>query len=196
MLTVLTTNWWALAVRGVLAVIFGVLAFLWPGLTLTALVLIFGAYAIADGIFSIVTAVAKSDPATGDWVLLLEGILGIIAGFIILLWPGMTAAFFLYLIALWAISSGAFQIAAALRLRKELTGEWLMVLGGIATVVFGVLMLLFPRAGALAVVWCIATYALVFGALLLSLAIRLRTAIRESPATERPGAGLWRVRPQ
>jgi len=185
MLTVLRTNWWALAIRGVLAVMFGVLAFIWPGLTMTVLVLLFGVYAIADGILAIAAAVSKSERATRWWALLIQGVLGIMAGLLTFVWPGITALFLLYLIAFWAIFTGAFQIAAAIRLRKELTGEWLMALGGAASVVFGVLLLLFPGAGALAVVWWIGAYAIVFGVLLLALAFSLRRWSREYTLRER-----------
>ncbi len=179
MLTLLTMNWWALAIRGVFAVLFGVLAFVWPGLTLTVLVLLFGAYAIADGLFAIVAALSSSDRAARWWTLLLQGVLGVIAGLVTFLWPGITTLFLLYLIAFWAIFTGGFQIAAAIRLRKELTGEWLLALGGAASIAFGVLLLLFPGAGALAVVWWIGAYAIVFGVLLLTLALRLRRRHRD-----------------
>jgi uncharacterized membrane protein HdeD (DUF308 family) len=179
MLTVLTRNWWALAIRGVAAIIFGILAFVWPGITLAALVLLFGAYAITDGIFAVVAALNAAGRERRWWALLIEGILSIIAGVLTFILPGITALFLLYLIAFWAIVTGVFEISTAIRLRKEITGEWLMALSGIASVLFGFLLLMFPGAGALAVIWWIGAYTLVFGVLLLSLAFRLRTWGRE-----------------
>jgi uncharacterized membrane protein HdeD (DUF308 family) len=179
MLVLLTRNWWALALRGLAGIIFGIIAFLWPGITLTALVLLFGAFAITDGIFAIIAAVNASGRERKWWLLLLQGILGILAGIVAFIMPGITALFLLYLIAAWAIVTGGFAIGAAIRLRKEITGEWLMVLGGIAAVLFGVLLVLFPGAGALAVVWWIGAFALVYGALLLALGLRLRSWEKE-----------------
>jgi uncharacterized membrane protein HdeD (DUF308 family) len=178
MMVSLSHNWWALAIRGVAAIIFGVLAFVWPGITLTALVLLFGAYAITDGIFAIIAAVNASGKARRWWLLLLEGILSIVAGVLTFILPGITALFLLYLIAFWAIVTGVFAIGTAIRLRKEITGEWLMALSGVASVLFGFLLLLFPGAGALALIWWIGAYAVVFGALLLGLAFRLRSRDR------------------
>jgi uncharacterized membrane protein HdeD (DUF308 family) len=178
MVVILTRNWWALALRGIAGIIFGILAFAWPGITLTALVLLFGAYAITDGIFAIIAAVSGSG-RTGKWrALLIEGILSIIVGVLTFIVPAITALFLLYLIAAWAIITGAFAIATAIRLRKEIAGEWLMILSGFASVLFGLLLMVFPGAGALAVVWWIGAYALVTGALLLALAIRLKSLER------------------
>jgi uncharacterized membrane protein HdeD (DUF308 family) len=174
MVVVLTRNWWALAIRALFAVIFGILAFAMPRVTLAALVLLFGAYAIADGVFAIIAAVKAAGGARRWWWLVLEGILSIAVGVLTFVMPGITALFLLYLIAFWAILTGAFEIGIAIRLRKEITGEWLMALCGIASVLFGVLLVFFPGAGALAVIWWIGAYAIVFGALLLALAFKLR----------------------
>jgi uncharacterized membrane protein HdeD (DUF308 family) len=171
---VLARNWWAIAIRGVAAILFGLLAFLWPGLTLAALVLLFGAYALVDGIFSIVAAVRRR---TGDapwWALLLEGILGVAAGLVTFFMPGLTAVTLVYVIAAWAIVTGVLEIVAAVRLREQITGEWWLVLSGVLSIVFGGLVMLAPAAGALAITLWIGAYALVFGALLLALAFRLR----------------------
>jgi len=174
MVVVLTRNWWALALRGLFAVIFGILAFAMPRVTLAALVLLFGAYAIADGVFAIIAAVKASGGARRWWWLVLEGVLSIAVGVLTFVMPGITALFLLYLIAFWAILTGAFEIGIAIRLRKEITGEWLMALSGIASVLLGALLVLFPGAGAVAVIWWIGAYAIVFGALLLALAFKLR----------------------
>ena len=179
MVIVLTRNWWALAIRGLLAVVFGILAFLLPGVTLAALVLLFGAYAIADGVFAIIAAVKASGGARRWWWLVLEGVLSIAVGVLTFVMPEITALFLLYLIAFWAILTGVFEIVIAIRLRKEITGEWLMALSGIASVLFGALLVLFPGAGALAVIWWIGAFAIVFGVLLLALAFKLRNWERE-----------------
>jgi uncharacterized membrane protein HdeD (DUF308 family) len=174
MLLVYTHNWWALALRGLAAVIFGLLAFVWPGITLAALVFLFGAYALVDGIFAIVAGVRATKESEHWWLLLIEGALSVIAGIIAFTVPGITALFLLALIAGWAIFTGVLEIVAAIQMRKHISGEWLMVLSGLASVVFGVLLIINPGAGALAVVWIIGAYAIVFGILLIALGFRLR----------------------
>lgn len=173
MTTTLARHWWLLALRGLFAVIFGVLAFIWPGLTLFVLVLLFGIYALMDGVFSIIAAMKDHQENNRWWILLFEGVVGIAAGIIAFVWPGMTAFVLLYLIAAWAIVTGVFEIFAAVRLRKEIEGEWLLALSGIASIIFGIALALFPGTGALAVVWLIAAYAIVFGILLMVLAFRI-----------------------
>jgi uncharacterized membrane protein HdeD (DUF308 family) len=175
MITAVAQNWWLLALRGVLAILFGIIAFVWPGITLLVLVLLFGAYALLDGVFSIVAAFSDRASKQRWWVLLLEGLLGIAAGIIAFLWPGMTAFALVYLIAAWAIITGVLEIAAAIRLRQEIEGEWLLALGGVASIIFGVLMVIWPGTGALALVWLIGAYAIVFGVLMIALAFRLRS---------------------
>jgi uncharacterized membrane protein HdeD (DUF308 family) len=178
MVVIITQSWWAIAIRGIAGIIFGILAFAWPDITLTALVLLFGAYVIIDGIFAIVMAVKAAGVSRRWWWLLLEGILSVIVGILTFILPNITALFLLYWIAAWAIVTGGFAIGTAIRLRKEITGEWLLALTGILSVVFGILLVLFPRAGALTVIWWIGAYALVTGALLLALAIRLKSLER------------------
>jgi uncharacterized membrane protein HdeD (DUF308 family) len=167
-------NWWALLLRGIAAIIFGILAFIWPGVTLLSLVFVFGAYAIVDGIFAIVAGFRAPAGETRWWWLLLVGAVGLIAGILAFALPGVTAFTLLMLIAAWAIVSGIFEIVAAIQLRKAIAGEWLLVISGIASVVFGVLMMLNPSAGALVVVWIIGTYAIFYGLLLSALGLRLR----------------------
>jgi uncharacterized membrane protein HdeD (DUF308 family) len=175
MLDQLASRWWLLAVRGGAAVLFGILALIWPGVTVAALVILFGAYAIVDGGFSLVGAFARRDLTGFDrfW-LVLVGIAGIAAGLIAFFWPGITALVLLYLIAFWAIFIGFMQIFAAIRLRREIDNEWWLILGGVAAVLFGVIAIVAPGAGALSLVWLIAVYAIVFGVSLLALAFRLR----------------------
>lgn len=180
MLTVYTASWWALLLRGIAALIFGILAFVWPGITLTALVLLWGAYALVDGAFSIAAGIRSHDENKRWWVLLLEGLLGVAAGIIAFVMPGITALVLLLLIAAWAIVTGVFEVVAAIQMRKYIKGEWLLILAGIASVIFGVLLFLNPAAGALAVVWLIGAYAIVFGILMIALSLRLHGMMRSA----------------
>jgi uncharacterized membrane protein HdeD (DUF308 family) len=169
----LSRNWWAVSLRGLAGILFGIITFFAPGISLAALVLLFGAYALMDGVLAIVTAVRRRG-ADRWWLLLLEGLVGIAAGILTFLWPAITAIALLYVIAAWALVTGAFEIAAAIRLRKAITGEWLLALSGIFSIALGVLLVLFPGPGALAVTIWIGAYAFVFGALLFALGLRLR----------------------
>jgi uncharacterized membrane protein HdeD (DUF308 family) len=174
MLIVFTSSWWALALRGLAAVIFGLLAFVWPDITLTALVFLFGAYALVDGVLAIIAGI-KSHGEFKRWgLLLLQGILSVAAGVFAFVVPAMTALVLLILIASWAIVTGTFQIAAAIQMRKHIKGEWLLALGGVGSILFGAVLLFYPAAGALAMIWIIGTYAIVFGVLLIALGFKLR----------------------
>jgi uncharacterized membrane protein HdeD (DUF308 family) len=173
MLTQLSRNWWLIALRGVAAILFGILAFVWPGATLTFLVLLFGAYALADGLLAVVAALTNNAGERRWWVLL-EGLVGIAAAVLTFLWPGATAFSLLYLIAAWAILTGVLEIVAAIELRREISNEWFLILSGIASVILGVLLVLFPGAGALSVIWLIAAYAVVFGVLLVVLSLKVK----------------------
>lgn len=173
MLASLSRYWWLLVLRGVVAILFGLLAFIWPGLTIGALVLLFGIYALIDGVSSIITGVAHRH-GRDRWWLLLEGIASIAFGLLTFFWPGITAFFLLILIASWAVVTGIFEIAAAIRLRKEIEGEWLLGLAGVLSILFGIMMFVQPGAGALALIWIIGSYAILFGILLIVLGFRLR----------------------
>jgi uncharacterized membrane protein HdeD (DUF308 family) len=183
-LRTLGRNWWALALRGVAAILLGILAFAWPGITLFVLVLFFGAYMLVDGIFAIVAAVRAAGEEDRWWLLLIEGILGVLAGLVAFFWPGLTALALLYFIAAWAIVTGIMEIVAAVRLRQEIEGEWALGLSGLLSVIFGVLLVVLPApAGLLSLVWVIGAYAVATGVLLLILAFRVRSeAGREAPA--------------
>jgi len=177
LLPLLSRNWWALALRGLAAILFGILAFAWPGITLFVLIVFFGAYMLVDGIFAIVAAVRAAGEEARWWLMLLEGVLGVVVGLVAFFWPGLTALALLYLIAAWAIVTGIMEIAAAIRLRREMVGEWALVLGGALSVLFGVLLVVIPaRAGLLSLTWLIGAYAVVFGILLVVLAFRVRNA--------------------
>jgi uncharacterized membrane protein HdeD (DUF308 family) len=177
----LARYWWVLLLRGIAAILFGVLAFAWPGITLASLVIVFGAYALVDGAFAIVGAI-RGGGRQPWWLLLLEGLVGVGIGVLTLFAPGVTALALLFYIAIWAIATGVLQIAAAIALREEITGEWLLALGGLASVLFGGLLVARPGAGALAVLWLIGAYALVFGVSLVVLSLRVRGLRSQAPA--------------
>jgi len=160
--------------RGLVAIAFGILTWFQPGISLAALVLLFGAYAMVDGLFGVGAAIAGRAEHQHWWLLLIGGLLGIGVGALTFLAPGITTIVLLLYIAVWAIATGALEIMVAIRLRKEITGEWLLVLCGLASVAFGVLLVAQPGAGALALLWLIATWAIVFGILLVSLAFKAR----------------------
>src|ERR1700704_5650273 len=186
MFIVFTSSWWALVLRGLAAIAFGVLAFVWPHMTLTALVFLWGAYALVDGLFAIVAGVKSYEEQRRWWVLLLEGLLSVAAGVLAFVIPGITALVLLLLIAAWAIVTGAFEIGAAIQLRKYITGEWLLALAGLASVLFGFALLINPRAGAIAVAWLIGAYAVLFGLLLVAFGFRLKSLLsRTQPMSPR-----------
>jgi uncharacterized membrane protein HdeD (DUF308 family) len=170
----LSKYWWVIALRGVFAVLFGVMAFIWPGLTLIALVLLFAVYAMVDGFLAVVAGLTHTRSNQRWWMLLLEGVVGIAAGVLTILWPDLTAIALVYLIGAWAIVTGVMEVVAAIRLRQEIENEWLLVLAGILSIGFGVAMVIWPGAGALTLVWLIGGYAVAFGVLLIVLSFRLR----------------------
>ena len=169
MVRTLAQHWWVLLLRGLLAILFGVLTFARPAITIVILVAFWGAYALVDGIFEVIAGIRAK---WGSLVFL--GILGIAAGIATFLWPGITALVLLYIIAFWAIVAGVMQIAAAIRLRREVTGEWLWILSGVCTVILGALLIARPGAGAVSLVWLIASFAIAWGVLLVILSFRLK----------------------
>jgi uncharacterized membrane protein HdeD (DUF308 family) len=174
MLTMLSKTWWVYLVRGVLAILFGILAFSRPALTLATLVIFFGAWALATGVFAIIAAFSAKKDHKDWWVLLLEGLLGIAVGLITFYAPGITAISLLWYLAFWAILTGIVEIVTAVRLRKEIRGEGWLMLGGAASIVFGVLLLARPGAGALALITFIGAYALVIGGILILASFKLK----------------------
>jgi uncharacterized membrane protein HdeD (DUF308 family) len=175
MATLSGMHWWALALRGVVAVLFAILTFVLPGLTLAALVLLFGIYALIDGIFALISAV-RAAHGHGRWgAFLLEGIVGVLAGLVTLAAPALTLTFLIYVVAAWAVITGVLEIAAAIRLRRHVPGEWLLILTGIVSIVFGAIVFAAPTVGAIAIAFWLGVYALIFGVLLLTLAFRLKS---------------------
>jgi uncharacterized membrane protein HdeD (DUF308 family) len=170
-----TGHWWALAIRGAIAILFGLAALLRPDIALQALILLFGAYALVDGVFAVVGVFGGTRGGTPRWLLLIEGIAGILAGLIAFVLPGLTAVVLLYLIAVWAIVTGIFEIASAIRLRQEITGEWALIIGGALSILFGVILAVIgPVAGLLSLIWLIGVYAVAFGILMLITAFQVR----------------------
>ncbi len=176
----ITVSWWAIALRGVAAIAFGVVTFLFPAIALAALVLLFAAYAFVDGVFTLASGLQRRAGGQRDWMLVLGGIAGIVVGLLTAVVPGITALFLLTLIAVWAILTGILEIVAAYGMRELIRGEWLLAVNGVVSLVFGLYIVFFPGPGALAVIWQIALYALASGVVLLALAVRLRARARGS----------------
>jgi uncharacterized membrane protein HdeD (DUF308 family) len=181
----LARNWWVLVLRGVFAILFGILAFVLPGATVFALVILFAAYMGVDGIMAIVMAIRRAQQRREWWPLVLEGIAGIGIAVLTVLWPDVTALALVYFIAAWALVTGVMEIVAAVRLRKAIRGEFFLGLAGVASIAFGIIAIFFPGEGALALVWLIGSYAILFGVLLIALGLRLRTW-RSTAAPEAP----------
>jgi uncharacterized membrane protein HdeD (DUF308 family) len=175
MLEILSRYWWAVALRGVVAVAFGIVAVIWPDVTRGVLVLLFGAYALVDGVIALTTALfgGRLGGRRRGW-LVLEGVLGIVVGLSTFAWPDITTVALLWLIAAWAIGTGVLELGTAVALRRELTNEWRLVLSGVLSVAFGLFLAVRPQQGALALVWVVGLYAIVFGIALVALARRLR----------------------
>jgi uncharacterized membrane protein HdeD (DUF308 family) len=180
-----TGHWWALAIRGGIAILFGLAALLRPGIALEALILLFGAYALVDGVFSIVGVFGGTRGGTPRWLLFIEGVASIVAGLIALFLPQLTAILLLYLIAAWAIVTGISEIAMAIRLRKEVRGEWALIVGGAFSILFGVILAVVgPVVGLISLIWLIGFYAVAFGVLMLVTAFSVRG--QNSGGTSRP----------
>ncbi len=174
MLHALAQRWWLLLLRGIAAVVFGALAFIWPAITLVTLVLFYGAYALVDGVLSLAAAFSGGAKPVPTWWLVVVGLLGIAAGIVTFLWPGMTAIVLMLFIGAWALAHGIFEIIGAIQLRKEIDNEWMLILGGVLSVIFGAIVLFAPGAGALGLIWAIAAYSIVFGISFIALSLRLR----------------------
>jgi uncharacterized membrane protein HdeD (DUF308 family) len=169
----LARNWWAVALRGTFSVLFGFIALAFPGVTMLSMVLVFSAYMIVDGALAIMAAVRAARRSERWGLLTFEGILDLAAGALAFLWPGLTVVAFVLLVAVWALASGALMTSAGLRLKLE-HGRWWLVLGGLASIVYGALLIIAPLVGAIVLTWWLGAYAIIFGALLLIFAFRLK----------------------
>ena len=166
----IVVNWWALAIRGVVGILLGIAAVAWPGITLLVLIAVFAVYLLIDGVFALIAGVRAR-----SWLLGVEGVAGIVAAILVVLWPGITALILVYLIAAWAIVTGALELGAAYLLRRVVKGEWLLVVGGVISIVFGILLAINPAAGLVTIVWLFGAYMLIFGAITLALGLWLRS---------------------
>lgn len=164
-----------LIIRGIVGVGIGILAFLWPGLTIAVLVAIFGVYALIDGVTNVILGLTHTPGHGRSWVQVLQGIAGIAAGVITFAYPGLTALALIWLIAAWAIVTGVLEIVAAIRLRRIIPGEWMLALSGVLSLIFGILVFAFPGAGAVGIAWVLGAYAAAAGVVLIALGVRLRT---------------------
>lgn len=173
MLILIHRNWRLYVLRGVLAILFGLAALFWPGMTLGVLVILFGAYVTLEGILAIVAALQHG--ISDSWLVFLEGIAGVVVGLITFFWPAVTAVALLVLIAVWAILTGILEIAAAVQLRREIVGEWVLIMTGGLSILIGILLIANPGAGILAVIVLIGVYAILFGALLIYLGVKVRS---------------------
>jgi uncharacterized membrane protein HdeD (DUF308 family) len=190
MLGLVARDWWAFAVRGIAAIVFGILAIVWPETTLTVLVILFGAYVIVDGI-ALLVALARGDTLARRhaWSVGIMGVLGIVVGVITFLAPGLTALSLLYVVAFWSIAMGTFQVIAAIALRRELDGELWMALGGVVSIAFGALLVVFPGEGLISLVWLVGIWSVVFGLSSIGLAHRFREISAALPAPASFAAG-------
>jgi uncharacterized membrane protein HdeD (DUF308 family) len=173
MAAIMVGNWWALALRGVVAILFALIAFILPVITAAALILLFGAYVFVDGVFALIAGLRLARQHGRSAPLLIEGGLNILIGLIVFIWPGPALIATIYLIAIWAVITGIALIAAGIALIRH-SGEWLLVLGGVISVLLGIILFVQPEAGVIALSWWLGFYALLFGIILLAAAFRIR----------------------
>lgn len=185
MIQVIARNWWAWLIRGIAAIIFGVLAWLWPGLTWVTIAIFFGAYALVDGIFAILATIRAAETHQRWWPFLIEGIVGILIAAIAFYDVRIVIVALYLTIAAWAFLTGIFELIAAVQLRKQIANEFWLILGGLASIAFGVLMLMYPIISAIVIIYIIAAYAIVFGIMMIAFSLRLRSHLTTpaQPAT-------------
>lgn len=174
MFSIFTRNWWVFLLRGLLAVIFGVLALVWPEITLITLVILFGGFVLLEGILNLLIGIVSSETNRRWWVTLIEGILGIGVAVLTFVWPNLTAVVLLYFIAAWALITGILEIMTAIRLRRMLEREWVMILNGAISIIFALLLFIFPGESAISLVWLFGVFVIIIGILLIILGFRLR----------------------
>ena len=182
MLASMSRNWWMLLIRGVFAILFGLIALLSPGIALASLVLLFGVYAIMDGVVAIISGFNHRQTSSNWWIVVLEGIVGIIAGVVAFAYPLITSLVLLYIVAAWAVMTGVVEIFVAIQLRKEITGEFWLGLAGLLSIIVGVVLVINPGQGILAILWMVGAYAVLFGISLIALAFRVRGMSGQSGA--------------
>jgi uncharacterized membrane protein HdeD (DUF308 family) len=170
----LARNWWLFLLRGVVALVFGLLSLAWPGISLLTLILLFGAYALVDGAFALAAAIVGRGDSGFRWWLVIVGLLGIGVGTATFLWSGLTALMLLYFIAGWVVATGALQIVGAIELRNVIEDEWWLILDGALSVLFGIFLFIMPGAGALALIWLIALFAITVGILMIGFALKVK----------------------
>lgn len=181
---VLARNWWAVLIRGIAALVFGILALVWPGATILAIGILFGAYALVDGVFAIIATIRAAEARERWWPFLIEGIVGIVIAGITFYDIRITLLALYLTIAAWAFVTGIFELVAAIQLRKMIANEFWLILGGIASIAFGILMVVYPLAGALALIWLIGAYAIIFGIIMIGFSFRLRAHLQPPAATK------------
>jgi len=178
LVALLARNWWAIGLRGVLAIAFGLIALFLPGATMLSLVIVFAIYACTDGVFGIVSGVRAAQAGERWGLLVFEGLVNIAVAVIAVLWPGITVIAFVLLVAVWAILTGALELAAAFRLEIE-DGRWWLAVGGLVSLVYGALLVVAPMIGAVVLTWWLGAYALIFGVSLIVLAFKLKARLDE-----------------
>jgi uncharacterized membrane protein HdeD (DUF308 family) len=173
-LDILGRTWWVMLLRGIAAIVFGVIAVAWPGLTVFVLVILFGAYTLVDGIIEIWSGLQARNVHDRWWVEILIGLAGVVAGILVMTWPGVSALALMYVIAAWMVVIGILQITQAIRLRREISNEWLLGLSGALSLLLGAYFFAFPGSGAISLVWVIGIYAIMFGILLMIFSFRVK----------------------
>ncbi|ATL49520.1 hypothetical protein COR50_21365 [Chitinophaga caeni] len=174
-------NWWLFILRGVFAILFGLIAFFWPGITIQVLTIFLGAFLLVDGVFACYNGIKIRKSDSQYWVLILEGLLGIAAGLVVFFWPGPTVIFLIYMLAFWAIFTGVLEIIVAIKWRKEMENEWMLILAGVLSIVLGILFLAQPIAGAIVIAYWLGIYAGIFGIMLIMVGIRLNKYLKTHP---------------
>jgi uncharacterized membrane protein HdeD (DUF308 family) len=174
MLADIARQWWALAIRGVIAILLGIVALLMPVAAVAAVAVVFGVFMLLDGIFAVIAGWQTRNTVRHWWALLLEGLTGIVAGLLTVAFPIFAALVLIYFISAWALITGLMEIIAAIRLREQIEGEWRLALSGALSVLFAILLAVWPESGAIAIGWLLGAYAVLFGAVLLALAFHLK----------------------
>lgn len=179
MLRTMSKNWWVFILRGILAIMFGLLTIIWPELSLIGLVWAFAAFVFLDGLFQVFSVITRQEDFERWWLILAEGLLGIGFGVLAFFWPEITILALLAMVVAWALLSGVIEIAAAIQLRKTIANEWLLGLTGVLSILAGILMILWPAASAVALAFIIGVYAILFGITMIVLGTRLNRLNRE-----------------